>query len=124
LNRCLDSPEQNNSKIFYSFDDMAIYNNVKKPEAVQVQAPQKENDNEKICYICFERAPNAVFMKCGHGGVCYECAIESWKKADTCLMCRQKVEAILKVSIIDKLKVSKVIHTTKKIVENTPINVR
>lgn len=124
LNRCLDSPEQNNSKIFYSFDDMAIYNNIKKPEGAQVQVPQKENENEKICYICFERAPNAVFMKCGHGGVCYECAIESWKKADTCLMCRQKVEAILKVSIIDKLKVSKVIHTTKKIVENTPINVR
>jgi len=117
-----DSPQQNNSKIFYSFDDMAIYNNIKKP-ADQVPAPQKENENEKICYICFERAPNAVFMKCGHGGVCYECAIESWKKADTCLMCRQKVEAILKVSIIDKLKVSKVIHATKKIVENKPVSV-
>lgn len=40
------------------------------------------------CLICFDRAPDSVFMDCGHGGICYECALEIWKATAECYLCR------------------------------------
>ena len=55
--------------------------------------PQKNQPEsqakEEPCNVCFQKAPDGVFMKCGHGGLCYECALEVWKKTPECYMCRK-----------------------------------
>jgi len=33
----------------------------------------KEYREKASCCICFENLANAVIMRCGHGGICYEC---------------------------------------------------
>jgi hypothetical protein len=60
-----------------------------------------EEDDNQCCYICMSDEQNAVFMPCGHGGVCYECAINAWKKkqsaAPSCPQCRLPVSQILRL---------------------------
>jgi hypothetical protein len=46
------------------------------------------------CLICFDALPDAVFMTCGHGGVCYTCAIDVWKKNAECYLCRKEITAV------------------------------
>lgn len=122
LPRDFESLNMDNEKVFYSLNDMSIYDNIKRP--FESRGASMEAEHDKLCYICIERPQNAVFLKCGHGGVCYECALESWKKTDKCLICRQSVEKIVKVDIIDSLRVSKIIHSTRKIVEEKIVNPR
>jgi len=100
-----------NSKLYYSFDDMDILDMITKRPA------RKNNENDNLCYICVSKAPNAIVMDCGHGGMCYECAIESWRKGNKCVMCRQEVYRILKVNFYENINVSKPVHGTKKVVE-------
>lgn len=75
------------------------------------------DDDENLCVICFENEPDAVIMNCGHGGLCYRCAIENWKKGDMCVICRGHIEKILKVAHHGKIKISKVLYGTKKVVQ-------
>jgi len=60
-----------------------------------------------------------VFMSCGHGGICYECAQESWKKADKCVICRHPIEKIVKIKEIKGIEVSRVVEVTKKVKSST-----
>jgi len=99
------------SKLYYSFDDMDILDMITKRPA------RKLNENDNLCYICVSKVPNAIVMDCGHGGMCYECAIESWRKGNKCVMCRQEVVRILKVNFYENINVSKPVHGTKKVVE-------
>jgi hypothetical protein len=112
--------ESNNSKLCYSLDDIDIVDKVKKPKE-EGEKIDPDADTDKLCYICFERPPSAVIIKCGHGGLCYECAIENWRKQDKCAICRQPIENILKVNVFEKMKISKVIHGTKKILDDKEI---
>ena len=50
-----------------------------------------------ICSVCFANEPDSVFMRCGHGGVCYQCAIDIWKSTGECYLCRDEIEQILQV---------------------------
>jgi len=110
----LDTSEnQQSSKLYYSFDDMDIIGMVTKHPAKREN--EKESDN--LCYICVEKTPNAIVMNCGHGGMCYECAIESWRKGNKCVMCRREVDKILKVNFFENINISKPIHGIKKIIE-------
>ena len=47
--------------------------------------------NGKTCLICFDKDSNAIFMDCGHGGVCYDCAMEIWKSSNECHLCREPI---------------------------------
>ena len=38
--------------------------------------------------ICYYEDKDAIFMDCGYGGVCYECALEIWKTSNECHLCR------------------------------------
>ena len=51
---------------------------------------KKENEAEE-CLICFDKKPNAVIMNCGHGGLCFECAIKHWDKSTECHICRRVI---------------------------------
>ena len=46
------------------------------------------NISVNSCLVCFDNAPDTVFLDCGHGGLCYECALDVWKKTGECYLCR------------------------------------
>ena len=70
--------------------------NMKKFNAsAKMQQPAQVEDN--MCYICYNASANALLMNCGHGGICYECAVAMVKKKNECMECRGEVEMIVKV---------------------------
>lgn len=65
-----------------------------------IKTPTKDKANESVanlCGVCFSMEPDSVFMKCGHGGICYECAVDIWKSTGECYLCRDEIEQILQV---------------------------
>mmetsp|Transcript_29147 Transcript_29147/g.66028 ORF Transcript_29147/g.66028 Transcript_29147/m.66028 type:complete len:114 (-) Transcript_29147:27-368(-) len=51
------------------------------------------------CYACLEEPlPNAVFLGCGQGGMCYECALSHFLISQRCPLCRQKIDQIVTVN--------------------------
>ena len=77
----------------------------------------------KKCIICFENMSDAVFMNCGHGGICNECATAIWKRADTCHCCRSAIDHILRIEDTGKNTVS-VISVTYAKTESPPASAR
>ncbi|CAD8118505.1 unnamed protein product [Paramecium sonneborni] len=72
------------------------------------------SQTSNICIVCYERGPNAVFMNCGHGGTCYQCAVDIWKQKTECYLCREKIVYILKVDLEERFgDLFKVVSTTK-----------
>jgi len=61
------------------------------------------SEEEKHCYLCCERPPNAVLLNCGHGGICYDCAVNLMKTKNKCMECRGVVDGIYKVDPNPKL---------------------
>ena len=47
------------------------------------------NKSNSNCLVCFEKPPDTVFMNCGHGGICYECALDLWRSSSECFLCRK-----------------------------------
>lgn len=52
-------------------------------------------DANSLCIICFERIKNSVFLKCGHGGVCYACALDTCVVSGKCPLCRSPISQIV-----------------------------
>lgn len=70
----------------------------------------------KKCIVCFESRSDAVFMNCGHGGICSDCSTAIWKRADVCHCCRQPIDHILHIEDNgrEEVKVVAVTYTQKK----------
>ena len=34
-------------------------------------------------------------MECGHGGTCYNCALDLWKTTGECYLCRKQIFSVL-----------------------------
>lgn len=49
----------------------------------------KCSNPENLCTVCFCKEPNTVFMPCGHGGICDDCALGIFEKSDQCPFCRK-----------------------------------
>lgn len=49
------------------------------------------------CLLCADKYANAVIMKCGHGGVCFDCAFKMQQESGNCFICRAKIYRILKL---------------------------
>jgi len=92
------------------------------PSIPNFKRMESKNAGENTCAICFDNLPNGVYMDCGHSGVCYECALETWKKSDNCIMCRQPISKILKIVHVKKLNIVKVVESTKKVFEVQHVN--
>ncbi|CAK63327.1 unnamed protein product (macronuclear) [Paramecium tetraurelia] len=75
------------------------------------QDPQQQSDCK--CIICCERPPNAVLMTCGHGGICYQCAIQMAQKNKECFLCRQNIKEIYEISDKDLSILKRVISKTR-----------
>lgn len=54
----------------------------------------KHSNAENLCTVCFVKEPNTVFMPCGHGGICDECALGIFEKSDQCPFCRNVRDAL------------------------------
>jgi len=97
----------------YSRDDADIIKDLPHTKNLNQSVGDADGD-EKQCIVCFSSPQNAVFMNCGHGGVCYECALESWERDNGCLLCRNPIAEVLKVAIVPGIDVVKVLEGTKK----------
>lgn len=73
------------------------------PHDTPLEATNSDNNNKldqtgvTLCSVCYANEPDSVFMRCGHGGVCYDCAIDIWKTTGECYLCRLEIEQILQV---------------------------
>ena len=68
--------------------------------------------SNRSCIVCFDGTPNAVFMKCGHGGICYKCAMDIFVKTKECYLCREHIDEVLEIESTNESLI-KVISTTK-----------
>jgi len=82
-------------------DESDIQEDEAQHEEEEDKSQAKDQDDEN-CFICCERKPNSVIMECGHGGVCYQCGLEMWKKEEKCYLCRQKITRLLKLEDIEE----------------------
>ena len=48
-----------------------------------------KNEDAVDCLICFENKSNAFLLKCGHSGICFECATKILKTTHSCHLCRK-----------------------------------
>jgi hypothetical protein len=44
-----------------------------------------------MCLICCEKQSDAVFMDCGHSGICYGCSQSLWNNGEECHLCRKVI---------------------------------
>ena len=49
------------------------------------------------CKLCYSQDSDAVLMDCGHGGLCFECAVQIFRRQGQCCFCRSQVSQVLKV---------------------------
>ena len=54
-----------------------------------------------ICYVCYEGPADAVFLDCGHGGMCYACARRTCAQRRgvriLCPLCRAPVTQLVQL---------------------------
>jgi len=67
----------------------ASINKDKLKELLQNPIKKKKEIQANTCQICFDNPPNVVIMDCGHGGLCYDCAIGAWRNSNECFLCRE-----------------------------------
>lgn len=64
------------------------------------EIPQKQDSqSQTTCLICFDKDADAVIMDCGHGGICYGCCVELFKKKQGCYLCRKPILQVLQIEI-------------------------
>jgi hypothetical protein len=65
-----------------------------------ISADQDDDGNDTSCSICMDRAPDAILLECGHGGLCMDCAQSLWDagpEGRLCPMCRNAITGIVKI---------------------------
>lgn len=89
--------DRNNVKI--STNRIAI----PKVEGEGDEPPTYEDENDGLCVVCFTDEANTVFLNCGHGGSCLTCAIDSIKRNNLCILCREVVCQILEINQTEQM---------------------
>ena len=79
----------------------------------QAGSPASPNTQQE-CLICFDLPPDAVFMDCGHGGICYSCALDVWKKNSECFLCRKEIRCVYQLEQSSHDEYIKIIAETKR----------
>lgn len=127
----LDIQENDNDKICFSANDIEFVRKIETfgylSEAPTPTYVPKEAQNEKddgSCIICFDKFADAVIMGCGHGGICYECALQNWKKSQECFLCRAKIEKVLRIEAnkVGKFNMMKVLSARRMVKEEAPVH--
>ena len=101
-------------RVGLSENDADLEKKIENPQRAQFE--KEKNNYDGTCILCFDNSPDAVYMNCGHGGVCYDCAIETWKKSNTCVICRGEIRRIFQVRPVKGQNISKIVkYITKDI---------
>lgn len=82
---------------------------------------QKEEENDKnspnksvnLCLVCYDSSPDAVFMDCGHGGICYRCSLELSKATGECFLCRKPIKQVLKLDLKERGEFFRVVEAAE-----------
>eukprot|EP00828_Plagiopyla_frontata_P022204 TRINITY_DN2879_c0_g1_i2.p1 TRINITY_DN2879_c0_g1~~TRINITY_DN2879_c0_g1_i2.p1 ORF type:complete len:283 (-),score=38.46 TRINITY_DN2879_c0_g1_i2:323-1171(-) len=77
----------------------------------------QDHQLQQQCLICCANQANAVNLNCGHGGLCYDCAIEIMKKNNECYLCRAPIKEVL------QLKKSQDSKETFEVVETAQLQI-
>ena len=64
-----------------------------------MQEPEEKVEPTPTCALCFDSAPDAVLMECGHGGICFRCGIKLLKMKGNCPLCREVVSIVLRIDL-------------------------
>ena len=76
-----------------------------------------EKGGNTRCIVCFDDKQDAVYLNCGHGGVCYGCAKEILKVKGECHLCRNPIKRLLKVEPVetfpDRVKVLSIVKASE-----------
>lgn len=48
-----------------------------------------KSEDSLVCHICYADPISNVFMPCGHGGLCFKCAIDIFNTKGDCHLCKQ-----------------------------------
>lgn len=55
-----------------------------------------------FCNICYAAEADSIFMRCGHGGVCLDCAKDVVRVQGECYLCRGSIDYVLRYDNQDK----------------------
>lgn len=66
----LESPGKESSG--FEFEGSSAVN----PNDLKYISMQALTSESKMCTVCFDKNSDSVYMPCGHGGLCFSCAIE------------------------------------------------
>ena len=100
-------------KLGLSMDDKDLVENFKAVRQ-SVYKMEESEDAEILCFICCVNKPNSAFMECGHGGICFECAKETWSKKAGCMTCRKRIKQIVKFVPVEGTNIMKGVSVTNK----------
>ena len=53
-------------------------------------------ENGDTCTICYQTAANAVFVKCGHRSVCFDCARRIQDESNMCPFCKERIGMVIR----------------------------
>mmetsp|Transcript_33072 Transcript_33072/g.73699 ORF Transcript_33072/g.73699 Transcript_33072/m.73699 type:complete len:583 (-) Transcript_33072:52-1800(-) len=62
-------------------------------------------EGEQLCFVCYDNAPDAILMECGHAGMCIACATNIFddirrpatRQRATCPICRASIASVLRI---------------------------
>ena len=57
----------------------------------------QQDENDRLCNICFMKEKNAVNIPCGHAKWCIECADRWFESRGTCALCRDKIDRCIRM---------------------------
>jgi len=89
-------------------------NDLNKIQPAPTAAKNNESDNDNLCFICCVKKADAVYLDCGHAGICMLCAQESWKKHNKCVTCRKGITKLAKVEVVKGMDIGRVLYTVSK----------
>lgn len=104
-------------KLALSFDDREAVGDFINMRKAAYNPDRAQDDAETLCFICYQKNADSVFMNCGHGGVCFDCAQETWRKRAKCVTCREVIREILRVAPIKGSDFVKSLSVTTKTYE-------
>ena len=81
----------------YQFQDRRFFTADNISDYKETQTGNVVQEGENSCYVCVEREANAILMDCGHGGICYDCAVSMICQKNECMECRKPVKTIYKI---------------------------
>lgn len=57
----------------------------------------EDGEEHSVCLVCYEREQDAVLLNCGHGGTCFKCACDVYRRSGECPLCRARVDQIVQI---------------------------